>query len=46
MHMCLEPTNCPDDSTGMPCNNCWAGMEADRVQVQVAELDLAWSNLT
>jgi hypothetical protein len=21
---CLEPSNCPDEVTGMPCNSCWS----------------------
>lgn len=22
---CLEPANCPDAETGMPCHSCWSG---------------------
>jgi hypothetical protein len=27
---CLEPANCPDEATGMPCNTCWTTGRAQR----------------
>lgn len=40
MSDCLEPQNCPDELTGMPCNSCWQPDADDLVLARAATLAL------
>lgn len=31
MNTCIEPNNCPDEATGMPCNSCWSSQQLDQL---------------
>lgn len=42
MTRCIVPDNCPDEATGMPCNECWGNPPIDEAgdPVVVTERDM------
>jgi hypothetical protein len=37
MTNCLEPTNCPNNDSGMPCNECAKGIDTDSLFTLIRE---------